>query len=206
MEKTLIQTFIDIDNTINLNYRKKNYPGFIKNFIASKQRKKLHKSIDEFTSVPALEVNELRYYIRLVNDIYNGNYGHCKKTDSISDDRINALFIVPVDMGNVISADNNAKNTKDGWTASCIVIEEEDGSTSISYALYDEKNRVLTKFTDNNVDIISTLGRHDKLHMPWNVVEQVDCTRDLIAQTIIDDIKNYLCQSIQRSERIELND
>ena len=47
MEKTLIQTFIDIDNTINLNYRKKNYPGFIKNFIASKQRKKLHKSIDE---------------------------------------------------------------------------------------------------------------------------------------------------------------
>lgn len=42
--------------------------------------------------------------------------------------------------------------------------------------------------------------------MPWNVVEQVDCTRDLIAQTIIDDIKNYLCQSIQRSERIELND
>ena len=76
MEKTLIQTFIDIYSQIKLDYREKKYPGFIKNIIASNQRKKLYKSINEFTSVPVLEVEELKYYIHLVNDIYGGVYDY----------------------------------------------------------------------------------------------------------------------------------
>ena len=206
MEKTLIQTFIDINSQINLDYREKKYPGFIKNIIASNQRKKLYKSINEFTSVPVLEVEELRYYLHLVNDIYGGDYGHCKKIDTLADNKLNALIIVPVDLGIVKKADKEAKDVKDNWTASCMILENEDDMVSISYSLYNEKNLLLTKYTDPNVEVLSNLNRHKKFHMPWSASEQMDCVRDLIAETIIFDIKDYLDQSIKRSERIELND
>ena len=206
MEKTLIQTVIDLNNQINLNYREKKYPGFIKNIIASNQRKKLYKSINEFTSVPALEISELRYYIHMINDIYGGIYGHCKKIDTLADDNLNALFIVPIELDKHKIPDKEVKDVKDNWTAACMILENEDDMVTISYSLYNEKNLLLTKSTDANVEVLTNFNRHKKISMPWNATEQMDCARDLITETIILDIKDYLDQSIERSERIELND
>ena len=142
----------------------------------------------------------------MINDIYGGDFGHCKKIDILPDGKFNALFIVPIDLDTNKNPDNTAKNIQDHWNASCIVSDSGDNVVTISYSLHNENNAILTKSTDDNVEVISNMNRHNKVRMPWNASEQMDCVRDLIAATIISDIKKYLDQSIERSERIELND
>lgn len=190
-EKTLMQTLMEIDQDINREYRESKYPKFFKNIILKKNRKGLVNAINDYCNKEVIYADELNYYVHQIADIYGGNYLHCRKVEYDVDNNIIAVFQTDVH-------DTEAK------VAAIFTIKEK--TMTIRYSLFNKIGAKEFGFGEDNVEMMVNRKKHSRIVFPWPISDQPDCVKDLIAETILGDIKSFLDEMIVRSERINANE
>lgn len=189
-EMTLLEYLMRIDQGINNEYRVSKAPKFIKNMKLKKHRKELIKSINDFTGYNIIDAAEVSYFVRQIFDIYGGTYEHCQKVDMDADENLIAVFTKELESKASVTAIITCKG---------IVLD-------IRYTLFNPSRQKETNFGEFDVEDLRNKKHHDRIVYPWSVTDQALCIRDIIAETIIDDIKHFLNDMIVRSERINSNE
>lgn len=191
-DETVLQGLLEIDQSINYKYRQSKAPKFIKDFFAKRSRKKLKKTIDSYTKMRSLPRSELLYYINQINDIYGGKYLHMKRIEHINDvDDIFATFLIPIE--------------ETGWHIYTILSIKNNYSFEkfiFTYSMTNENNLVVSRFSNEFEAFCNNLKRHERMQFPWKFEDQNNCIMDMVTATIISDIKTFLNEMIERSERI----
>lgn len=192
-EKTILQGLMEIDRSINLKYREGKLPKFIRKMIFNNSHKKLKKTIHSYTHTHSIERSELLYFLTQVNDIYGGNYGHIKKITNGFDNTIVAAVVIPVSDGVFESQISALICMKKSYTEESILN---------SYSLFNEKGIVTCRFSNEFKSFLNNRRRHERLTFPWKFEDQNDCMMDLVAEKLLEDIKTFLDDMMERSERI----
>lgn len=192
-EKTVLQSILEIDRSINLKYREGKLPKFIKKMIFNNSHKKLKKTIHSYTHTNSIERSELLYFITQISDIYGGDFKHIKKITHDFDNTIITAMVIPVSDGvfeNQISA------------LICMKENYAEESILISYSLFNEKGIVTNRFSNEFKSFLNNRRRHERLTFPWKFEDQNDCMMDLVTEKLLEDIKTFLDDLMERSERI----
>lgn len=191
-DRSVLQSLIEIDQSINYKYRQSKAPKFIKNFFTNNSRKKLKKTIDSYVRMHSLPRSELLFYINQINDIYGGKYLHLKKVEHINDvGDIFATFLIPIE--------------ETGWHIYTILSIKNNYSFEkfiFTYSMTNENNIVVSRFSNEFKAFCNNLKRHERIQFPWKFEDQNNCIMDMVTATIISDIKTFLDEMIERSERI----
>lgn len=192
-ERSVLESLMKIDQTINLKYRESKLPKFIKKMIFNNSQKKLKKTIHSYTHTHTIERSELLYFIKQVNDLYGGVYGHIKKIGHEFDNNIMAAVLVPIsdeELGSYISA---IISMKEDYTEEAILV---------SYSLFNDKGIVISRFSNEYKSFMNDRRRHERLNYPWKFEDQNGCMIDIVTEKLLEDIKTFLDEMIERSERI----
>ena len=193
----LINTAISINNDINLNYRTSKYPDFIKRWIMKRNRNKLYKSISNIKDTVLFSSLMKEYIIRLALDFPNGKYLHSQEASFEPDD------------ADIENSPIKANATfKEGFSHFGIEYEvsfiicipsKVDKFNIISFVVKKATGEVIFKYAIKDINTIS----EDKYDQSDNeLVKLQKSSNNIMIKTISSDIKRYLLDEINRSERI----
>lgn len=186
VEMTLLEHLMRIDQGINNEYRESKAPKFFRDLKLKKHRKELIKSINDFTSYSVIDAAEISFYAQQIMDIYGGQYKHCQKIDKDPDDNLIAVFSTTLESGASVTA----------------IIVCKGNTLDIRYSLLNPSRQKETNFGETNVEDLRNKKRHNRIVYPWSISDQPLCMKDIIAETVIGDVKHFLDDMIVRSERI----
>lgn len=186
-----IREFIDVNNDINYQYRTSKYPLVIKNLILNRNRKKLKKMVNRLNK-DNIPISLLREYYDMIILNYPplGQYQHissCKYSYGdqyaayyqFNDEQIEGTsYIVSVGL-------NGESNT----LYANFVVEEINKLGVSQNRFYKEYNEVIGKNKSTNISIEE---------------EKINDILSKFVDIIIGDIKHFLMDIIERSERISL--
>ena len=190
MGSNIISEILAIDREINKNYRNSKYPKFINNFITKRRRSKLKKVIEKIKADDILPVELLEEYIYQVARNFSGKYKHC-------------VSISPVENGEDLYIGTFKISVGKDTLYVIVAPETKDNSLClIRYMYIDENGTTLFSFSEENINILKNNKSYDREKYPYRSHVINGVLKDLFCNIAIDDIYNYLMDTLKRSERI----
>ena len=92
-----------------------------------------------------------------------------------------------------------------GSYISAIISMKEDYTEEailVSYSLFNDKGIVISRFSNEYKSFMNDRRRHERLNYPWKFEDQNGCMIDIVTEKLLEDIKTFLDEMIERSERI----
>lgn len=188
-----IRDFIDVNNDINYQYRTSKYPLFIKNIILNINRKRLKKMINKISN-DSIPIDLLKEYFDMIILNYPplGQYQHinsCKY--SINGKGEYAVYFsfknVEIDNMEFIVQFGLNGNTNNAYGNFCVIETGKYGNRQNRF--FVEYKKFISKTNSE-----SSMLAHDEIYKVYAQNGFVDI--------IVDDMKQFLLDMIERSERI----
>jgi hypothetical protein len=207
MPEKIIGDILEVGNNINYEYRISKKPTFIKNFLAGRRRKKLKETIDKIGNLSSINSSLVVEYLEKLYAMYPpyGKYKSCRKVSTIGNQDDRYLGSFEFDLTGYEYEKSEVTHT---FIGVIILTQNPTSETFTVRYSFLKDSMVMGSFTEDNVSAFyedPTMEKYLKISIVASSTDTIlKCIKAIFYRKLINDIHDFLMDSVERSERINV--
>lgn len=187
MDNNMISNIINIDRDINLEFRQSKLPLFIRKIIAKRKRNKLKKVIHKIKEMDIFPAKLLFDFLKEVHVYFN---------------YYRSFVEIQLDENKFYTTVIRLKLSDTDYILVAIGPCLSDNTKMIIKYTYYTNSQTKWVNTEDNIEYLVNDRRYEKEDFPYNSNNEQDIIKDLVCKEVIDNVYDYLLETLKRSERL----